>query len=365
MKTNNFLKWFIGFWVFLITFCIAIIARGATPEITSGYTFQNGEKNVTADKLNKMVGNATINTYFFTGKNPKVIPSGNDWILIYDSSGGIQKATLNSLVFTNVNMIPGRSMTTNMQTSDLFLMWNGSEYVKVPYGWLVLTNRDLVANRVVSTNPAADMVFLGWDGSSNVTSYRSNMFKGMEQTFIVTNLPATTQWYLTNLFWFYNQDQKANLSITPSNFINWIEVATTAVTNDWFFSFTTNGDIKRVPLNVMLDTISPLIPLPVSALFTNDVAPFTNSIGVFTNYPASKLSVKTSLLCTSNNAGFKTGDIVSAELFYAGGTGSPFAFAVNGSNYMLRSIIGVPVSPLGIPMTVGLWKVITRITYYP
>lgn len=365
MKTETFYRALLGFWIFLLTFTIAMYARGG--EITPGYVFQNGEKNVTADKLNSMVNKATIGPVFYSGKNTKTDPETTDWFLLYDAvAGEIKKVTYNSLFLTNVNLIVSRNEATNLLSSHMFLMWDGNGYKKQSYGGLILTNLDLVANRVALTNPPLNMKFLGFDGSSNVTTYRSNLFLGMEQFYVMTNLPTSTAFDPTNLLFYYDQNTKSNRSITVSNFFGGIPVETTNDTNDMFLKYTTNKAVKLVTLDNVANTLSNVFPRVISAFYTNAATTSTNSLGIFTNYPASKLDVKMKMMCVTPDAGYAAGEIIQNDQFFVGGAPCVYSFSVVNGTYIIRISGGTPYAPNGGTITSWAnWRVLVRITYYP
>ena len=59
----------------------AVVARAG--DINKGYTFTDGERNVTHTKLNNLVDGASINTTFFTGKSAVTNANSADIFLLY------------------------------------------------------------------------------------------------------------------------------------------------------------------------------------------------------------------------------------------------------------------------------------------
>lgn len=66
-------------------------------DITSGYTFVNGEKNVTHIKLNSLVGNAVLNSSFIDSKTAAVPPSTAS-VVYSDGSGTLKRSLIGNLV---------------------------------------------------------------------------------------------------------------------------------------------------------------------------------------------------------------------------------------------------------------------------
>lgn len=101
-------------------------------DITPGYTFQEGEKGVTAGKLNA-AASGTIKTSFLTTKDDagaSPLATGF-YLLLYDAGADVfKKATLNTVLFNHTQLLSNREDRTALDLQDavLVLGTNGTYY---------------------------------------------------------------------------------------------------------------------------------------------------------------------------------------------------------------------------------------------
>lgn len=94
-------------WVCAVAIFSALMGVCWAADITPGYTFSSGEKNITHTKLNDAAA-GTVNAAFITGKTAST-PAGADSMVFYSSGElALRKATLSTL-FANAPAINGLS----------------------------------------------------------------------------------------------------------------------------------------------------------------------------------------------------------------------------------------------------------------
>lgn len=104
---------------------LAVSLNTWAADLSAGYTFADGEKNITAAKLNAVVGGAVINPAFVTGKSSASSVSGSDLVPIYSQSAvGLRRATIGQMVLNNTNLITGQSDVVTLGTNDVFLLYS-------------------------------------------------------------------------------------------------------------------------------------------------------------------------------------------------------------------------------------------------
>lgn len=152
MKPKNpiLTNWFTLLLTLLISAGCAWPAKAA--DITPGYTFSNGEQNVTAVKLNNATA-GTINSSFVTGKSAKTALADADLFIIYDpSAAAFRKVTLSSLLNSAVgsntgnatNLFSYGTLTANgpiMATNRIYVMGSTSSP-----GYIIFTNASAAAD---------------------------------------------------------------------------------------------------------------------------------------------------------------------------------------------------------------------------
>ncbi len=95
-------------------------------DITPGYTFTEGEKNITAAKLNSATA-GTVNSTFITTKSA-VTPPGTYQVLLFDPVGGaFYKGTLNATVYASTNLIQNQSAVIDNPTNTYLLQWSAAQ----------------------------------------------------------------------------------------------------------------------------------------------------------------------------------------------------------------------------------------------
>lgn len=181
--------------------CIALlcfVSAARASDLNAGYSFTVNDQ-VTATKLNALAGSATINTSFFTDKSAGT-PAGADTFLFYSSSlAGYRKATLNSLLLQNTDLITTQTEDTAPAYGDFVLTYDASAsgLKKATLGNiltnLVFGNTSLILTGPEITTPfIADFLPLSQGGTNNKITL-SNLWLTMPfgiTTF--TNLQAHT-----------------------------------------------------------------------------------------------------------------------------------------------------------------------------
>lgn len=169
--------------------CVA--AYGA--DITKGYTFSNGEKNITHTKLNNLVDAASINTSFFTDKTASTTPSSSDLLLIYSSgSAAFRKVTLDNLLYSNEGIITSQTRLTSPALGDDLWIYDLSDLStkKINIGDLIVSNYLSIATHITNATPQVDATFLSLTGTTLAQVHRTNLFYDVFRYGNFTNLAA-------------------------------------------------------------------------------------------------------------------------------------------------------------------------------
>lgn len=87
--------------------CLLAVGYLTAADITGGYTFTSGEKNVTHTKLNSL-GAGTINTTFYTDKSSQTAVTGDTLLYYASADAGFRRTTVGTL-FGNAPAINGLS----------------------------------------------------------------------------------------------------------------------------------------------------------------------------------------------------------------------------------------------------------------
>lgn len=105
---------------------VLAVATALGSDLSKGYTFAPGERNVTHTKLNNLVDAATINTTFFSDKTATTAPVGTDTILLMTATPAWRKCTLSTLLFANTNIITLQDEDTSPAVGDYLLTYDVS-----------------------------------------------------------------------------------------------------------------------------------------------------------------------------------------------------------------------------------------------
>lgn len=153
-------------------------------DITTGYAFSSGEKNVTHTKLNNALNNAVINPTFFTGKSNSAAPGTGYVVALYDPSGAAwYKATLDNLIFEHAELIQNRTALTTLQGVDAVLVDDDSD-TGDPHKRVTIANffknadADLISEQTVLATPETTDTVLLFDVDADALKEvtRANLF---------------------------------------------------------------------------------------------------------------------------------------------------------------------------------------------
>jgi len=177
--------------VALLCFCWASYAGDIQP----GTSLTDGQL-VHASDLNNLVGNATINNSFISGKSPDPTPLGSDkWIIYSPTLNGMYSLTLNAGVLQNSALITAQSEKVTPVAGDYLLMWDsvGMNLAKVSAGNLTLNNTNLISGQpfmqASNLDPQLHVPILNY--GTNAQSTGSNIFSALVPN-TVTNWPTIT-----------------------------------------------------------------------------------------------------------------------------------------------------------------------------
>lgn len=161
----------------LIT-CVAALWFGLSAfgaDITPGYTFTEGQQNVTASLVNQATA-GSVNTSFLSTKTASTSPTTSFQLLLYDSLTPLYyRATLGNAVFDSVNLISNRTAATTIATTDTLLIHNGSAYRKITFGnmgaFSLLNGTGAYSTKLGTNNTSTgDYSLTGGQSSSTLTA---------------------------------------------------------------------------------------------------------------------------------------------------------------------------------------------------
>lgn len=192
-------------------YCLALLVLAfglQAADITPGYTFQNGEQNVTATKLNSSAS-GTINATFYTGKTANTTPASSVVVLVYNPSTlTYQQTTLSQLVINNVDLIGNRTGAASVSGTNTVLIWDGVAYYKAQVNMLVRGNDQMITNQVYSTN-----YVLVTSGTNVYRVSLANLGTGFD----LSSLSNKTSVAQSDLLLIYDAASASNKNITVSN----------------------------------------------------------------------------------------------------------------------------------------------------
>lgn len=187
-------------WLWALLAILALLpAFLEASDITSGYTFIAGEKNITHTKLNSQLTGASINTSFYTDKSSAAPVAGDVWLFYSVANSAFRKTTLDTLFLSNTNLIVGQGENDLPDTNDFILVFDTSAglLTKSPLN-SIFTNINLIINRYEITNPPpGDIHFLVESNGVYDKIAESNVFNlGYRWLNLSTNVGASNP--LTN-----------------------------------------------------------------------------------------------------------------------------------------------------------------------
>ncbi len=213
---------------------IALILLLALPawagDITTGYTWANGEQ-VTASKMNAMVGSAVINSTFYTTRSAITAPGGAETILVYDSSAGaFKKITINTLL-TRTNLITSLLPAGTLTTNDQLMVVNGGALASVTVSnlgvdlapYIPFTDLSLGLTNLSQLNAANPMAsnqvyYLCWSNASpRAMSFSNLLSSGVGKLGTNDMVPYLYQWNWNPLVYNTNTSRYAITNLYHTN----------------------------------------------------------------------------------------------------------------------------------------------------
>lgn len=198
----------------LLLWLIAGRAHGA--DITAGYVFTDGEKNITHTKLNSMISGATINSTFLSGKSSVSESITTDEFFILRSSV-YYRLTLGSGVFGSSNLIVNRTANTTPLGSQVLIGYNPSTLAieKSTLAEAVYSSTNLVWLQPRTNNPGTDFVLLGGDAArSTWGTLRTNLLWDWQNWFQLTTATNLTNPAVGDLTYMRSGGTNAAIYIT-------------------------------------------------------------------------------------------------------------------------------------------------------
>jgi hypothetical protein len=200
-------------------------------DITKGYTFTTGERNVTHTKLNNLVDGASINTSFFTDKTATTSPTGADLLLLYSAgSSAYRKISVGNLLLNNADLIIEQTEDASPATNDWLLTYDvsGNALAKVRYNNLlshVWDHDRLINARTQNGTPSDTNAFLlSYDAGTFSKLSRSNLFYNFASFASFQNLDAiTTLVPASDSLWIYSAGDGASRKIGLPKIREYIE----------------------------------------------------------------------------------------------------------------------------------------------
>lgn len=253
----------------LISSAFTMLAFGG--DISPGYVFVAGEQNITHTKLNSIVGGASISPTFFTGKTVAFPTFGDDFLFYSASAQDYRRATFESMVLSNTNLITAQTEDTSPGTNDLFLTYSITD------GAFRKVQLQNVLSALVSSNLFA----------LATPTDASNLFTLQLESGTMTNLAFDTAPILSDTLWIWDSTNNTNRQIALGSLMT--NVPTTAhLTNTDSFRFVstftaTNPVLSQINVTNLAAGLITNLPA-VSTIGTNDrLAVFSGTNAVSTN----------------------------------------------------------------------------------
>lgn len=219
-------------------------------DITPGYTFVSGEKNVDHADLNAL-GAGTINTTFHTGKssvsaNPT--PASTE-LMVYDSSAlSFKKGTLAALVMDHTGLLSARSAKTVPVAADALLLSDSA--ASGAYKQITLAN--LLFGAAAHTAPVAGDLFAVYDITG--TAVRRISLGNLITLAVAHTAPVTADELLVR------ENGGAVRKMTLGNLINGATALTVPAAGQFITIY--DGAYKKVDLAVLISGIATALTSP-------------------------------------------------------------------------------------------------------
>lgn len=317
MKNRNTEGWSLAVAALLVFIIYGLMAWSlAAGDLTPGYVFTSGEKNITHTKLNTLVDGAVLNPSAFTDRAATTTPAGSDSLLLYYGlAADLRRVTVSDLVWRTVSLVTNQVEYFSPLTNDYLLTYSqaGNDYRKIRAGILFSNWPTLFGNGThVQTLAAAtnDTRFLVWDNGTN-GGFGTN---GGYGTLTVPALLGSS-----NIAALFGAVVLTNLPLNtlPTN---------TVLTNGETFVVwdRTNNRAAQALLSALMGSTYEY--------------PIAGAMSFSTNhYLASRPTrLRTVLACKTNDCGYLQGDELSADSFWLA-DGSPLlSSGANSSNVFVK-----------------------------
>ncbi len=254
-----------SFLILLALLCLSFPALGS--DISKGYAFSPGERNVDHTKLNNLVDAATINPGFYTDKSAITTPSGTDLALIYSGgAGGFRKITLGNLFYANPFIITNLTLDATPALDDLLMTYDVSDVSlkKTTLRQAIFESSLLINDRTNWATPGVlSTYFLAYDGGAWSKLSRSNIFYQFANFATYTNLAVHAHPTNEDTLLIFDSVAGANKQINLAGLVTNLPALTTPTNTDVFLTVNAStGIVAQVTLQMLATFLSNSIVKP-------------------------------------------------------------------------------------------------------
>jgi len=285
-------------WKFGLAGLCGLSISASAADISPGYIFSAGEQNITHSKLNAVVGNAAVNTSFYSDKTTAVPASGDTFLFLSASAADFRKTDYSTLFLRNTNLITGQIEDTSPDPLDFLLTYN------IATG---LFNKTTVTNLLNALNTSNLLANASDLDVSNIYE------RGFAMAGAFTNLLPHTAPINVDSLLIWDSANLTNKQITLASLATNRPTATIATNGDYLSGYSTNDNtiakftvqqIRNYVTNAANSpTLAQLTRLPITFIGTNGM-PATGAAATFTHsLGAVPQLVRVSLICTNADVG--------------------------------------------------------------
>jgi hypothetical protein len=177
-------------WILLLASMFAVL-RAHGSDIQRGITFQDGQR-LTASQLHALIDNASITTGFILNKPTATSLESGAYFVIYSPAGQeLEKVSASTVLFNNTDIITTQGEKLLPAGNDFLLLYDatGTVLAKVQVANLY-SNSVGTLPPIVSTNASLTGTFVPVINGTNGIMSVSNLFLLFPYTAIFTNLPV-------------------------------------------------------------------------------------------------------------------------------------------------------------------------------
>lgn len=331
----------------LITLLLLWSLPTLAADINAGYSFSSAD-TVTSTKLNNLVGAATINSAFITGKSAVTAPVGTDILLLYSISGaGLRKVTLDNLIYEQPTFITSQGNKAVPEGGDYLLIYDATA---------LTLSKTSVSNLLANTNAInilpqvtipilTDFIPVLTSGTNAKVSV-SNLFNLYPYTAHFTNLEAYTAPTNLDALMIWDSVSNSNKQISLRSLVSNSLAPASVTGGDLVWGYSTNSNTVVKLTITQLQSVITNAP----ALARTNQLPTSTNTAEFT-VPAAVAGGITNLahglagtpqifswilVCKSTDAGYAVGDEVDAKFAIdTGGSNPAYAYGANATNIFI------------------------------